>query len=151
MLSLKFEALCHSYLLLPSWSWNSWIVWRPAISEKPNVSAFTTRSRATVSTIFIKQTCFTLYQTVYWFNKLFIDLKGWACFSSQPLSLSLSLSLVLAFSLLVSALHFLSFTFFKSYLWWQTKHLKCEHSGHLCRWQSTLAFPLYADIGPLCN
>lgn len=79
-------------------------------------------------TFFIRPTHFTLYQTVYWFNKLFIDLKRPGMFL-----LSVSLSRVLPFSLLVSALNFLS------YLWWQTKHLKGEDSGYLSRWQSTLA------------
>lgn len=95
------------------------------------------------SSISIRQPCFTLYQTVYWFNTFFIDLNDCAYFYSLPLSLALSLALPL--SLLVSALNFLS------YLWWQSKHLKGEDSGHLSRWQSTLAFPFYADIGPFCQ
>lgn len=92
---------------------------------------------------FIKRAVFVLHLTVHWFNKLYIDSKRLAMFLY-----SLSPSPRCSFLCSVSPSNF------PSYLQRQTKALKGWSSLNprlLSTWQSTLALPLYAAIGPLCR
>lgn len=122
--------------------------WRPAVTENPKDGALMPAWHLigppySTSTIFVRQTGFALHQTVYWFNKLSIDSKRLGMFYSPSLSVSCSLSLSLRLTFKFSILFVMADKALKGWSFLD--------SGLLSRWQSALAFPLYADIGPLCH